>query len=151
MLELEFSQALEAPNKEFELSENVTLDIEEDVFYPHKILGEASVNLKYFVDYDSILHLSGNIRVPFKFLCDRCGSSFERNLYLELNEQISPKMSEEDELSYDMPIIDLQKVISSYVLLNFPSKVLCREDCKGLCMHCGANLNEGNCDCSNEK
>lgn len=151
MLELEFSQALEAPNKEFELSENVTLDIEEDVFYPHKILGEASVNLKYFVDYDSILHLSGNIRVPCKFLCDRCGSSFERNLYLELNEQISPKMSEEDELSYDMPIIDLQKVISSYVLLNFPSKVLCREDCKGLCMHCGANLNEGNCDCSNEK
>ena len=29
-------------------------------------------------------------------------------------------------------------------------KLLCREDCKGLCFRCGKNLNEGPCDCKSE-
>ena len=37
------------------------------------------------------------------------------------------------------------------VLLELPIRVLCREDCKGLCSACGANLNEGACDCPKEE
>ena len=33
------------------------------------------------------------------------------------------------------------------VLVNWPMKVLCKEDCKGVCQFCGANLNEGQCSC----
>ena len=36
------------------------------------------------------------------------------------------------------------------LLMNMPMKILCREDCKGICNRCGANLNEGTCHCEEE-
>jgi uncharacterized protein len=42
----------------------------------------------------------------------------------------------------------LEDVLREQVLLALPLKVTCREDCKGLCVHCGKNLNEGPCPCS---
>jgi len=42
----------------------------------------------------------------------------------------------------------LEDVLREQVLLALPLKVTCREDCKGLCVHCGKNLNEGPCSCA---
>lgn len=41
----------------------------------------------------------------------------------------------------------LEDALREQVLLDLPLKVMCREDCKGLCPHCGANLNENQCSC----
>ena len=35
--------------------------------------------------------------------------------------------------------------------LNFPSKILCKEDCLGLCQRCGKDLNEGDCGCKDDE
>jgi uncharacterized protein len=43
--------------------------------------------------------------------------------------------------------IDLTAAIREHVLLGLPAFAVCQEDCRGLCPHCGANLNEGSCDC----
>lgn len=43
---------------------------------------------------------------------------------------------------------EVEKGIREEILLNFPLKVLCRPDCRGLCSACGKNLNWGNCGCS---
>jgi len=150
-VELEFSRALEAPNKVFDYSCSFPLDFNADAFAPNLILGDASVIIKYFVDYDSNLHLDGSIRVPCKFVCDRCCAVFEKNLFLEYSEIVSPNIDEENDLTYDMPTIMLSEIISSFVFLNFPSKVLCRDDCKGLCYSCGANLNYDDCGCNKQK
>jgi uncharacterized protein len=42
----------------------------------------------------------------------------------------------------------LEDAVREQVLLAVPLKVICREDCKGLCPHCGANLNLEQCSCS---
>jgi uncharacterized protein len=42
----------------------------------------------------------------------------------------------------------LEDVLREQVLLALPLKVTCREDCKGLCLHCGKNLNEEQCSCT---
>jgi len=42
----------------------------------------------------------------------------------------------------------LEDVLREQVLLALPLKTLCRDDCKGLCAHCGKNLNEGQCSCA---
>lgn len=151
MVELEFAQALESPFERFKQSFSFKLDIENDAFLPNVIDGEAKVMLEYYVDYDSVLHLEGNIRIPFKFVCDRCGSHFSQNLFLNYKDSVSPKIDDEEELSYDMPVVNIQDIISSYVILNFPTKVLCSEKCKGLCETCGANLNDGDCECQKNK
>jgi uncharacterized protein len=41
----------------------------------------------------------------------------------------------------------LEDALREQVLLALPLKTICREDCKGLCPHCGKNLNEVQCSC----
>ena len=151
MIELEFAQALETPLKKFQYSFSFKPEMDENAFLPHKIEGDAKVLIDYFVDYDSVLHLEGNIRIPFNFICDRCCSKFNQNLFLSFKEQISPNISEEDELSYDMPVINIEDVVTSFIILNFPTKILCNEQCKGLCETCGVNLNDQECECHQNK
>jgi uncharacterized protein len=59
--------------------------------------------------------------------------------------------NKEIELNYAVdkldPIIDLDPDIREEIILDYPIKPLCKPDCKGLCPKCGANLNEGGCNC----
>ncbi|MBO4506577.1 MAG: DUF177 domain-containing protein [Lachnospiraceae bacterium] len=43
--------------------------------------------------------------------------------------------------------LDVDAFISEEIMIGFPMKVLCTEDCKGICSVCGANLNRGECGC----
>ena len=43
--------------------------------------------------------------------------------------------------------LDVDKLLFNEILIGWPTKVLCREDCKGICNVCGQNLNLGTCDC----
>lgn len=47
---------------------------------------------------------------------------------------------EDNAVDVDIPLLE-------QILLDFPSKILCDESCKGLCPKCGKNLNEGKCSC----
>lgn len=48
---------------------------------------------------------------------------------------------------YEEDTIDLDNVIFEQIILQIPIKPLCVETCKGLCPHCGINLNEASCHC----
>ena len=70
------------------------------------------------------------------------------------DEEIDMKLSEEeriealDESSFiQNKELDTDKLLHNEVLINWPMRVLCKEDCKGICSRCGANLNQGSCDC----
>jgi DUF177 domain-containing protein len=51
---------------------------------------------------------------------------------------------------YDGEEVDLTPLIREQTLLALPTRPLCREDCRGLCPRCGANLNQGDCGCPTE-
>jgi len=56
-------------------------------------------------------------------------------------------------LHYDIKGLDSVAIdpdIRDEILLENPIRILCRPDCRGLCAFCGANLNEGSCDCKSE-
>ena len=53
----------------------------------------------------------------------------------------------DDYITAEGGIVDMSEVALTDILLELPSKVLCREDCRGLCPKCGADLNEGDCGC----
>ena len=44
--------------------------------------------------------------------------------------------------------LDTDALLRDDILLELPSKFLCKESCKGLCPKCGKNLNEGPCNCN---
>jgi len=56
-----------------------------------------------------------------------------------------------DKEFYDGEVIDLDAIIQHQIILAIPFYPLCREDCKGLCPHCGINKNQETCQCSDKE
>ena len=48
---------------------------------------------------------------------------------------------------YDTDVVPIAPIAEERVQLAIPMKPLCREECLGLCPHCGEDLNSGACDC----
>lgn len=82
--------------------------------------------------------------------CDRCLIEFERDYAVSCDAVVVKSLSSDDNDDYIVVggnELDLDEHIISDLILHFPSKVLCKEDCKGLCQFCGADLNETVCSC----
>ncbi len=79
------------------------------------------------------------VRGTYSFVCARCLDVVEK--------------SQADIFDFDYPVekgleaIDLGEDIRQELILRRPVKVLCREDCQGICLKCGANLNREECRC----
>ncbi len=90
------------------------------------------------------------MRIP----CDRCLEDVKTPLALVIDREVDLEQTAEgriedlDETDFVIGYnLDVDKLIYSEILVNWPMKTLCREDCKGICRKCGANLNHGECGC----
>lgn len=82
--------------------------------------------------------------------CDRCLKEFEREYKYDFEHTLVRSMQSErdDYIVCENNTLDLNELAISDLLLQLPTKILCREDCKGLCYVCGQDLNESKCNCS---
>ena len=87
--------------------------------------------------------------VTVRHLCDRCLDEFDREYSFNFSHILSrDESSLNDEDVYCAGgALDMNELAISDLLVEFPTKVVCREDCKGLCPVCGCNLNRETCDC----
>lgn len=109
-------------------------------------------------EFDHI-RMHGQVTTRVRHTCSRCLVSFDRDLVSSFTVFYakSTKVSEDEEValteedlvtaSYDGDCIDFTHEIEEQVLLEIPYKPLCSEECKGLCVKCGADLNTGECGC----
>ena len=102
-----------------------------------------------------VLVMTGEINTCIHGTCDRCASPFDREIKLPINVVLVTEMAnEENEDEWVFPLegdsADLDDIVRTVFVLNLDSKLLCKEDCKGLCHRCGKNLNEGPCNCQKE-
>jgi uncharacterized protein len=109
---------------------------------------------------DSLLIVAGKISVNVELSCSRCLERFILALNPEFDISLSPaqfkdlpaemelKKEDLDKEFYDGEVIDLDAIIQHQIILAMPFYPLCREDCKGLCSHCGINKNQETCQCS---
>lgn len=102
--------------------------------------------------------VSGELTYQARISCSRCLEEFEEGQHIRLNDEFLPvvdvntgvPMVDENPESFKLTpdhLLDLSEAIRQYAILEAPFRPLCREDCQGLCEHCGANLNEGPCGC----
>lgn len=100
------------------------------------------------VNRAGVVTLSYNIRFTLRHLCDRCLNEFDRE-YDEDFEHILVKSTSSDDEYVVCPndTLDVNELAVSDLLLSLPAKILCREDCKGLCPVCGQDLNVAECKC----
>ena len=102
--------------------------------------------------------ISGRLDAGVKLRCSRCLVEFEGRLDIPVETVYVPsaEAGDEGELGsdelntafYEGYDIDTDEIAMEQVLLGIPIKPLCREDCKGLCPKCGADLNESPCACA---
>ena len=102
-----------------------------------------------------IVHLDLDVDFDFFGICDRCADDVEKSYSFSLNKIIVQRMENEND-DYDNYIVvennklDLNDLISEEIQLFLPAKMLCKDDCKGLCQKCGKNLNHEKCECAKE-
>ena len=91
-------------------------------------------------------------RIDYKCesFCCRCLAPVNSTLHIENQRRIITDPLKEDE---DTILIDAtfnfipEEEAKNQIIMEFPERFLCSEDCKGLCPNCGCNLNEGVCSC----
>jgi len=112
---------------------------------------------------DGVL-VTGHLQTAVDLPCRRCAAIFTEAIALDLEEEFNaafdvytglrlpPRDTDEAETMIDeQHMLDLSEVIRQNVLLAVPPFPLCRPECKGLCPHCGQDLNAGPCDCKEEE
>ena len=102
-----------------------------------------------------VLMMTGMIHTCLHGICDRCAAEFTRDLEIPINVVLVTELADEDnEDEWVFPLegdsADLEDIIRTVFVLNLDSKLLCKEDCKGLCQRCGKDLNDGPCSCQKE-
>lgn len=97
-----------------------------------------------------IVTLKGNAQVAYCAPCDRCATEVRKEYNFPLEHTLVVTLeSGENDAFLEVPNLrlNLDELVEEDVNLALPSKYLCNEDCKGLCITCGKNLNEDQCNC----
>ena len=99
-----------------------------------------------------VLMMSGSIETTIHGICDRCAANFDREIHFPIEVVLVTELAnEENEDEWVFPLegdsADLDDIVRTVFVLNLDSKLLCKEDCAGLCCRCGKNLNDGPCSC----
>ena len=88
---------------------------------------------------DNVIIADTEVKADYGYLCARCLDHFERQEIKHYHFDFP--------LEPELEFIDLGEEIRQELILGNPARILCAEDCKGICPKCGANLNTEACRC----
>ena len=110
-----------------------------------------------------MVEVEGHLAAVVRLICGRCLTEYSTTLESKyaftytrwvpgLNEDadqtdVKLNAADMDLIYFQGEEIDLHDGIQEQIVLAFPLNTVCKENCKGLCPICGANLNDGNCNC----
>lgn len=108
---------------------------------------------------DEISVLLSTISIGLRLTCNRCLSPYIAIIeipYAERQFLAHQPIKQADPFeifSIDLKYmtIDLTEMVRQEIILHFPFIPVCSESCKGLCQHCGKDLNKGKCSCKEEE
>ncbi len=117
------------------------------------ITQKSPVDFTFTNDGMNRAKVEGRVELTFRTKCDRCLTEVPTLLVLEFDRTVtSPGVeleedSDDDRLFMEGYQLDVEAFVYDEILVNWPMKILCRPDCKGVCIVCGKNLNQGDCGC----
>ena len=127
----------------------------------YRIVQPVALDFDIHKDKDRF-RLAGTVRTELELPCSRCLEPFRLPIDTAFDLRYLPASAmateeergiEEEDLEtsyYRDEQIDLNELMREQFYLALPMKPLCRDECRGLCPHCGTNLNHGDCDCTAE-
>lgn len=141
--------------KKIFLNENESLSVKTELDMSGDTIGRSAVPGKVAADVNVSNHagmvvFEADVRFRCHCVCDRCCEPFDKDFAYTLSHILVTKLPEDSGDDYiEAPdyTLDTDALLRDDILLEFPSKFLCKDSCKGLCPKCGKNLNEGECCC----
>ena len=150
---LELSKIMDCPGASVPFTASVDLhDLKFGTSFPVSEPVNATGSVR---NTAGVLVMKGSISTTLHGVCDRCASDFVSDVSFPIDVVLVKELSnEENEDEWVFPLegdsADLDDIIRTVFVLNMDSKLLCSDDCKGLCCRCGKNLNDGPCNCQKE-
>jgi uncharacterized protein len=137
-------------------------------FPPHEVGDEGDtyrvvspVELAFDIHKDrEKFRLVGHVLAQLELGCSRCLEPFPLDVHARFDLRYLPASAMSSDPEREVPDadldlsyyrgdhIDLNELLREQFYLALPMKPLCREDCRGLCPQCGANLNTAACACA---
>lgn len=151
---MQLTQVFDVEGNEASVSFSLDLsDCDVDGFHPFDrpaAVRAAAVNRA------GVVTLTYSITSAIQLRCDRCLTVFPYHLDITGKQVLVRRLYDEsflDEDYIEVPndCLDVSELAREEVLLHLPSKVLCKEECKGICPKCGVNRNEKTCTCGNRE
>jgi len=122
-----------------------------------RLIGRSTVDATVTREGDRV-ELEGELNANVEFNCDRCLNPTRVPVSQRFDLVYVPPLGTGDETElgeddlqvgfYRDQIIDLDDLVREQIELALPMSRVCREQCKGLCPVCGANLNDSQCNCT---
>ena len=129
----------------------------EPILPPYDVSFTAPVRVSGSVtDNAGYMALKAKAEIDYSTSCARCLKDIFGTFTLEFNRTVATQgtLQNEDDDSFVIVkngLLDIDHELVEDLLLEFPSKFLCKEECAGLCPKCGKDLNFGPCDCPKKK
>ena len=152
-MRLGLSEIIDCPGASIPFSDSIDLhDLVFGTCQPAAEPVEASGTVR---NTAGVLVMKGSVKTCLHGVCDRCTREFRREVEYPIDAVlVTEPVEDEGEDTWMFPLegqsVDLEEIIRTVFVLNLDSKLLCREDCQGICTRCGKDLNDGPCTCGKE-
>ena len=142
-----------------EINLDFVLDIEEGTTDDYVFENSPRVVAKIFEkargrdENESYVALNIGVTGKYNCLCGRCAKELTKDLCVNTEFGVTRKLSEDSDEYVEAPegILDVEELARTLFYLELPQRVLCKDDCKGLCPVCGTDLNLSTCSCKQVK
>ena len=153
---IDILDVISTADKKKEITVQMDMDcfVSADQKFP--ISGIKPFNLCLTNDNNKRLLISGDTTLDVVIPCDRCLEDVVTTFHIEIERQLNLDEGkvicrEDEELPFlEESCLDVDRLIYDEILVNWPTKVLCKDDCKGICSVCGQNLNQQDCGCDRQ-
>lgn len=150
---LNVSDVLTTEEKVFQVA--VPLELSEFICYGEKFIVVEKELVKFSMINIAMdkAQVEGTTEIKVNIPCNRCLVDVLFPIKLYFTREISPVLDEKEILDNDDVGVmegyhlNVETLIYNEILMSWPMKVLCDENCKGICKQCGANHNQGRCEC----
>ncbi|MEX1307827.1 MAG: DUF177 domain-containing protein [Eubacteriales bacterium] len=115
----------------------------------YRVLAPITVNGFYRADKNTIT-VTADIEAVLSVPCDRCLVDTEISVKTAMSDVFSRTGEDEEIYHFNGHDLVIDRAVMDNVVLSLPMHVLCKADCKGLCPHCGEDLNKDSCNCEIE-
>ena len=150
---LDISDVISCENKEITKEVQIEFDSFVSRLGEFPIIEKAPIELRIANRDGSKLLITGTVDFAASIPCSRCLEEVPTRIHFDIEKEFCLENSaihdeEMEEIDYLIGFdLDIDRLIYGEILVNWPMKVLCKEDCKGICKVCGMNLNKGDCNC----